>query len=140
MPKKLFDLHIEVGEMPNGEIYAITRLNNNNTMFMEISQFYADAICEMVCSMDAAGMFQRMKQYPAISQFPFGGQNSTTSAGPSSPKPKYPTGPNNATNNGSPRKSWSDLISVPKGQCEDQCIVYDNFAGKKCGSFCSHKK
>jgi hypothetical protein len=139
MATKLFDLHIEMGEVQPGVFYAKTILGNNGIMFEHQGPTPAIAAQAVLMDMETSGMWPLMAQNPiGMSQYPFpvpGQRNSgvapttTTTTTPPAKKDADPV-----------RIRAVELGSTPKGACEALCISYDNFGAAKCASICKGKK
>lgn len=155
MAKHLFDIRIQVDETNDGKFIARTIIGNQALLYEFKADNITDALCELICDMENCAAWDMIKNTPSLTHDFLRRWATITAparavpkAVPTSTPPKrnfatggpvtsrHPTGPSNSNVK---RVPWSDLIHVPKGQCESRCIVYDNFAAKKCGSFCPQK-
>lgn len=122
---KFFDLHIEIGEMPNGHVYAKTVLGPNQIEFADVGLSAGEAIQKLSFVLETNNIFQALVQDPQLSYFPF------TSVPAVAVQVK--TDPN------LPKKLPQDLIGVNHPDCQAQCTSFDHFKDAKCKNMCGQR-
>ena len=132
---KMFDIHIEVGDVQTGVFYAKSIIGNNAMKIEHHGPNPTSAIMLAIADMEAIGLWQILYSDPSAAPYPFPGNTP--------PVNSHPGGTNGGTQ---PKKKDpvrvlpSELAGTPKGKCEPQCTSYDHFGVSKCATMCKGKK
>jgi hypothetical protein len=132
---KLYDLHLEVEILPNGEYLARTIYGNNSIKFEGTANNQCDAICNMIVDLDVCGGLDLLQVNPALSVFPLGAPVGASQKAPTSGTKTVAAN----SNKNKPKKKPSELMSVSNPDCQPLCTSYDLFGAVKCKSMCGHR-
>lgn len=133
---KMFDIHIEVGDVQTGVFYAKTILANGQAVIEKHGPNPSSPIMQVVAEMEQIGLWQILYNDPSISSYPFNTGGVPGSTSNSSPNVVV----NNRKKKDPPKQLPSTLTGVDKPACQTLCTSFDHFGDSKCRSICASKK